>query len=82
MERQQIDCRNYSNLYTYRSRPPPIFGKGIRAPYFSSYPMSSEFPQGERLKKGVITFKTECCDTYNSTSGDTYINSKILRQKK
>jgi hypothetical protein len=82
MERQQINSRDYSNLQSYRSRPPPLFGKGIKAPYFAAYPMRSEFPPGESLKKGVITFKTESCDTYNNFSSDGYINNKMLRQKK
>ena len=82
MERPQINCRDYSNLYNYRSRPPPIFGKGIRAPYFSGYSMRSEFSAGEPLKKGIVTFKTDCCDTYNNFTSDGYINTKMLRQKK
>lgn len=82
MERQQINSRDYSNLYAYRSRPPPLFGKGIRAPYFAGYPMTSQFPAGEQLQKGIITFKTECCDDYNNLSSDSYINTKMLRQKK
>jgi hypothetical protein len=82
MERQQTDCRDYSNLHAYRSRPPPLFGKGIRAPYFAAYPMRSDFSAGEPLQQGIITFKTECCDTYNNLSGDSYINNKMLRYKK
>jgi hypothetical protein len=82
MERQQINCRDYSNLHAYRSRPPPLFGKGIRAPYFSAYPMRSDFQQGEPLQKGILTFKTECCDTYNILAVDNYVNTKMLRQKK
>lgn len=83
MERQQTNCRNYSNLYSYRSRQPPLYGKGIRAPYFAGYAMTSEFAQGEPLPKGILSFKTECCDTYNiGGSSDCYINTKMLRQKK
>jgi hypothetical protein len=82
MERQEINGRDYSNLYAYRSRPPPLFGKGIRAPYFSAYPMRSEFAQGESLKNGVLTFKTECCDTYDILGSNNYVNTKMLRQKK
>lgn len=81
METNQINCRNYSNLHFYRSRPPPMFGKGIRAPYFASYPMRSEFEQGQPLQKGIITFKTDCYDTYNVLTSDSYINRKMLRQK-
>jgi len=82
MERQQINCSDYSNLYNYRSRPLPLFGKGIRAPYFAGYKMSSDFAPGEPLQKGIMTFKTECCDTYNNSATDSYINTKMLRQKK
>ena len=82
MERQQINCRDYSNLYNYRSVHSPLFGKGIRAPYFSAYPMRSDFVPGEYLEKAVITFRDECCDVYNGLSSNGYINNKMLRQKK
>lgn len=80
MERQQMNSRDYSNLGTYKSHPPPHYGKGIYAPYFASIPMRSAFNRGE-IPNDII-HKTYCCDDYNTFDGSNYIDQKMLRQKK
>lgn len=80
MQTQQTNPRNYSNLGTYKSHPPPHYGKGIYAPYFASIPMRSAFDRGEISKN--IVHKTYCCDDYNTFNGIDYVEPKMLRQKK
>lgn len=80
METQQINSRNYSNLGNYKSHPSPNYGKGINAPYFAGIPMRSDFSRGE-IPQNII-HRTYCCDDYNNMSGNTYIEQKMLRQKK
>lgn len=80
METQQINSRNYSNLETYKSHPPPHYGKGINAPYFAGIPMRSAFNRGEIANN--IVHKTYCCNDYSTSSGNNYVEAKMLRQKK
>lgn len=80
METHQPNARDYSNLATYKSHPPPHYGKGINAPYFGASPMRSSFKRGDIATN--IVFHTECCDNYAVSGQNTYINQKMLRQKK
>jgi hypothetical protein len=82
MEEFKVNARNYSNLYQYRTHVPPHYGKGIYAPYFAASPMRSDYSRGEIPVKGMLVFHTEACDNYAVSSGNSYINPKMLRQKK